>query len=447
MRKNKLFGKLVATILCLLLVMPMSAFAESLDDIRAQQENLRSQAANLETELDSLRGDEAKAAEYKAALGDKITLTQKRIDSAISNIQSLNTNITELEKKLKESQAEYSSTMEQLKERIKAIYKSGNVGTVQILLSATSLNDFSMRTEALKSFTEHDKQLMEMINGYMVATQTDRDSMAKQKEEVATLKKQLEMDQKDLTALDEENDRLIVNIQSEQATKEAKIAQLDEEDAALNSRISDLIAQKKREEEEAKKQQEAEAAAKKQQAEEEARKQQEEEERKKQEADANGGDATDTPTEDQPKEDPPKEDPPIEEDTPGGGDDSGMSDGFSPKWPLPGYDTSWITQWYGNGHNGLDIAAPYGTPIVASQAGQVLSAEYHYSWGNNVLLYHNGTYSTRYAHMSSMAVSPGEYVERGQIIGYVGDTGNSFGDHLHFEVYLDGYRVDPYPYL
>ena len=130
----------------------------------------------------------------------------------------------------------------------------------------------------------------------------------------------------------------------------------------------------------------------------------------------------------------------------------GLQSGFSPIWPLPGVGVGSITGHFGdmyfNGpHNGLDIGAGYGTPIVAAQAGEVISAQYHWSWGNNVLIWHNETFSTRYAHMSSIAVSAGQYVEQGQIIGYVGSTGESFGNHLHFEVYYGGSRVDPDPYL
>ena len=129
----------------------------------------------------------------------------------------------------------------------------------------------------------------------------------------------------------------------------------------------------------------------------------------------------------------------------GGSVDSGD---LSFGWPLAGYGYGSITQYYGGmysgtPHKGLDIGVPYGTPIYASESGQVLSAEYHWSWGNNVLIWHNGTYSTRYAHCSSLAVSAGQYVEKGQVIGYVGSTGQSSGPHLHFEVYQNGTRVDP----
>ena len=125
---------------------------------------------------------------------------------------------------------------------------------------------------------------------------------------------------------------------------------------------------------------------------------------------------------------------------------------FAPMWPLPGVGYGSITGNYGdmyfNGpHNGMDIGAGYGTPIVAAQSGQVLSAEYHWSWGNNVLIWHNSSFSTRYAHCSSLAVYPGQYVEAGQTIGYVGSTGQSFGNHLHFEVYANGVRTDPRYYL
>jgi murein DD-endopeptidase MepM/ murein hydrolase activator NlpD len=99
----------------------------------------------------------------------------------------------------------------------------------------------------------------------------------------------------------------------------------------------------------------------------------------------------------------------------------------------------------------MDIGAPRGTPIVASRSGTVMVAngsdEWGYSWGYYVSIYHDSTYSTLYAHMSSVAVSAGQKVKKGDIIGYVGNTGYSFGNHLHFEVYKDGTRVNPGAYV
>ena len=129
----------------------------------------------------------------------------------------------------------------------------------------------------------------------------------------------------------------------------------------------------------------------------------------------------------------------------------GGVDGFNPIWPLPG--VSYVSCYYGGyaGHRGMDIAGPYGTPIVAAESGTVIEANNYDSWGDSwgyyVLIYHNGTYTTRYAHMSSMVVSTGQAVQQGQLIGYEGDTGNVTGPHLHFEVYENGSRVDPMNFL
>lgn len=92
---------------------------------------------------------------------------------------------------------------------------------------------------------------------------------------------------------------------------------------------------------------------------------------------------------------------------------------------------------------GADIAAPRGTPIIASASGTVVTATYHnsvFSYGNYVILDHGDGYRTLYAHMSAFAVKQGDVVQQGQIIGYVGDTGYSFGCHCHFEMFGPGGR-------
>ena len=110
-----------------------------------------------------------------------------------------------------------------------------------------------------------------------------------------------------------------------------------------------------------------------------------------------------------------------------------------------------ITDTFGGGHYGLDVGAPRGTPIVASRSGTVMTAnstdEWGNSWGYHVSIYHDSHYTTLYAHMSEVAVESGQWVNKGEVIGYVGNTGYSFGNHLHFEVYEDGRRVDPQKFL
>lgn len=117
-------------------------------------------------------------------------------------------------------------------------------------------------------------------------------------------------------------------------------------------------------------------------------------------------------------------------------------------WPLPGH--TYISCHFGEvdafgnaGHRGTDIPAPEGTPILAAHSGTVLVSGWNDSYGNQVLLDNGAGLSTRYAHMTQTAVTAGEAVTAGQVIGYVGNTGDSTGNHLHFEVMQNGVRMNP----
>lgn len=98
-------------------------------------------------------------------------------------------------------------------------------------------------------------------------------------------------------------------------------------------------------------------------------------------------------------------------------------------------------------HEGMDLAAPNGTPIYASGDGIVSMAERHNGYGNEVMIDHGLGYQTLYGHTSKMLVKEGDTVKRGQIIALVGSTGASTGPHLHYEVWVDGVKVDPSGFL
>ena len=116
-------------------------------------------------------------------------------------------------------------------------------------------------------------------------------------------------------------------------------------------------------------------------------------------------------------------------------------------WPVQGIVTSGFGARWGGFHEGLDIAAPEGTPIVAAGSGTVVIAAYTGGYGNYTCIDHGGGLSTCYGHQSAFAVSSGESVSQGEVIGYVGSTGHSTGPHLHFEVRVDGAAQDPLGYL
>ncbi len=124
-------------------------------------------------------------------------------------------------------------------------------------------------------------------------------------------------------------------------------------------------------------------------------------------------------------------------------------------WPLEAGVNWYVSSWFGwrdlygvqDYHLGIDLACANGTDVLAFNSGTVLKSEYHWSYGNYVLIDHGGGIATLYAHMSDRWVSAGDTVTSGQQIGNVGLTGTTFGYHLHFEVRENGSVTDPAPYL
>lgn len=416
--KKRRLARGVALALAVLLMLPVRTLATTIDEVQNRQEELKQENEDLQAKIDALKEDEEAALAYQEELTGKIDENEQKIDQARATIEEMNGKIEELEARLSLSEEKYQGTIDAFKERLKALYVSGgsSLGTLEILLDSSSLSEFFTRQELVEVMAQRDQSMLDQLDAYMEETQGDREELVAAQQEVADSKKAIEAAQEELETLYEENDLLVASLEGQQADAQEQIAANEAEDAELQAQLEALIAERNRQEEE-----------KRQQA------------LQNQQAQNGGSEGEEGATQ-------PSGGTGVEPVTPG------LQSGFSPIWPLPGVGVGSITGHFGdmyfNGpHNGLDIGAGYGTPIVAAQAGEVISAQYHWSWGNNVLIWHNETFSTRYAHMSSIAVSAGQYVEQGQIIGYVGSTGESFGNHLHFEVYYGGSRVDPDPYL
>ena len=108
-----------------------------------------------------------------------------------------------------------------------------------------------------------------------------------------------------------------------------------------------------------------------------------------------------------------------------------------------------VTSWWGDGrgHKGIDIASPGGTPIYAAQSGTVIESRYISSYGNYIIIDHGNGWKTCYAHASKLYARVGEYVSQGQVIAAVGTTGQSTGNHLHFEVRKNNVKINPAPFI
>ena len=392
----KLFSKnrkrITAAVLSALLLCaaPLSYADDTVADMEAKQTELANKKADLENKISSLESQEADKTEYLTLLSEKIDTIKEQIDTANSDITVLNTSIKKLEKELSDSADQISDTMELLKKRLAVLYSAGcTVGTLEILFNSESLHDFSMRAEAVSTITRHDKQLIDTVAAYMNETKAQREELEKEKTALADAKKLYESSEEELKQLESDNTALLEQIRSDKSSAETELSRTEEEEYVLANMMAAKIAEMQQQMAQAK--------------------------------------ATPTPT-------------PVPQPS---YDDDYSGESFA--WPVPGW--TGVSCAFGNGHYGMDIPASRGTQIVASRSGTVMTAngsdDWGYSWGYYVSIYHDSTYSTLYAHMSSVAVSEGQWVNKGDVIGYVGDTGYSFGDHCHFEVYQNGTRVDP----
>lgn len=409
LRRRAAAGLLALT---MALLSPGSVMARTTQEVEAEQAQLEQEHQELQAELERLREDESQKQEYQETLQAQIDVLVTQINAARNDIEVLNGSIQVLDMKLNASAEEASDTIEKFKERVEAIYRAGSVSTLEILLKSDSFSDFSLRTEMLANMSRRDKELLDKIEAYIEETREEREEREKQKAMVAKLKKSLEVKQKEVDELYAENAQAIAELQEAQGATQGAIAENESRAEDLTAELQALVEEQKRKEEEERKRQEEAAAAN----------------RPNSSLGAGGqGDVTYAP----------------------GG--TGGVEGFHPCWPLPG--VTYISDEFGGarGHGGMDIAGPVMTEIVAAESGTVIRAwtqdEWGMGWGYHVYIYHNDTYSTLYAHMNQVAVSTGQYVTQGQVIGYEGSTGDSTGPHLHFEVWENGTRVNPRNYL
>lgn len=407
---RKSWKKITALILCCMLILPvLSASADSIDELETKISELDTERAEIDATLDQLRDDESKKVEYQTTLEEKIELIEAQVTQARDDIDLLDSEILELETKLQKSEEEMGETLDLFYAKVKELYKAGTgsqLGTLEILLDAKNLEEYAFVNETLKSVNKHDEMVMEKIRVYMEETEEERNLLNEKKTVLAEKKVQLESDQAELDVLYEENAKALMEIKDLQIDAESRQSEINAEKEAYANALEEAIAEQKRLEEEARKAAEEAAAA------------------------SGGGSSS------------------------GGNVESTANPSYdgsfdSTIWPMPG--VYYVSQHYAGGqHLGIDIAGPYGSPIVAVESGQVIRAVYEgwgYGWGHHVMIYHNGTYSTLYAHMSDVVVSAGQTVEKGQIIGYEGSTGDSTGPHLHFEVYQNGSRINPWPFI
>ena len=382
---------LVMTMSVMLSCMSVSAFAvtqSEIDALKSQKSQLASQKNSLQSTINSLQGQQNDQIALKNALDEKNAITVKQILNLNEQIELHTQLIEQKTEEVDEAQKVADEQLEKYKVRVRAMEESGRYNYFEVLFGASSIGEFLSLIDDIGDIMRSDKELedayrqsVKELKAVKAEYEQAKADMEDSKTELEALKAQQEKDIAEATAV-------IASLQGDISSNSSLLSELSAQEKQLNADIQKKV--------------------------DELNKQQE----------ANKGNT-------------------------GSGSTVGTG---SLVWPsYCTYITSRqgprihpVTGEYKN-HGGTDIGASYGSAIYAADSGTVVRSSdgWNGGWGNYVMIDHGNGMQTLYAHMSSRAVSVGQSVSRGQTIGYVGSTGMSTGPHLHFEMYINGSRIDP----
>lgn len=396
-QRNKLARRLVGLALILAMLLPLTGPGMVLDasavtqaEINALRNNasqLASQKKEIQNQLKAVQADKSAALTKKQLLEEQIDIIRQEIDSTNDLIAMYDQLIGEKTAELARAEEEESAQFELFCRQMRLMEEQGEVSYWSILFSSNSFTELLDNYMMIEEIIEYDNQVINDLVALQERVTADRTELEEAQSEQEEAKAQQMAYQEELQAQEAEVDKLIAEISAQEDL-------LEEMEEAVNKAAKELDAQIK-----AKEKEYAAQVAK-------------------------------VPSE----------------------------SGFL--WPLPGsYNTISslaggrihpVTGKPGN-HAGIDIPAPSGTNIYAAKSGVVIHAAKgtgsSWSYGNYVIVSHSDGTSTLYAHMSRIGCKQGQVVTQGDVIGYVGTTGRSTGNHLHFEVRVGSTRKDPVNYF
>lgn len=369
---------------------------ELIDSLKGSKEDIQSEVEKLDKQLNEISG---KVKELESQLSKK--------RQEIANTESALNKAKEQEKK------QYRN----MKKRIQFMYENGQTSYVEMLLSADSFTDFLNAVEYITQISQYDRKMLKEYQNMQVTIADTQKTLETDYASLQSLQAKVQEEKQAVAALESAKKGELNDVADDLTDAQTVAKAYEAEIQAQNEVIAQIQAAQKRAAEQQAAQQQAQAA------------------------EENQG-ATDAAGENQNT---------AQNTTPSG---NGQSTG-SMMWPCP--SSKRVTSDYGprtsptNGassnHKGIDIGATYGADIVAADGGTVLVATYSSSGGNYVIIDHGGGLCTVYMHASSLTVSAGQTVSKGQVIAKVGSTGISTGNHLHFGVTLNGVYVSPWGYV
>lgn len=402
MKKTRLLALFLAV---LLTCVPVRAFAAPSDDIQKEidalkekEDELNRQADELQDQLDDNYATATSYAEEKERLDQETTLLLQQIDNTGDQIKEYNNLIAQRQAEVQALQGDYLALTDRYAKRMRTMQETGDVTLWEVVFRAESFSDMLARSVMVEEVSRADREMMDEVRKSAQSVQDKKLELAQERGALEAKKLELAEKQDELAALRAKTDEILIHLNEEKQDIGQDLQSVEEMKDELVKQIAEQEVKYR-------------AAVEK-----------ELEEKRRQEAENNGGTV-----------------PPS-------------TGGFI--FPLDRSGYAYMTSPYGyrvhpiSGvyklHNGADLAAYQGTKIYASRSGVVTTAAYNAGgYGNYVVINHGDGYSTLYGHMTHYCVSAGQYVSQGEVIGYVGSTGNSTGPHLHFTVYYNGNTINP----
>ncbi len=429
-----------ACALLLSLFMTVSVFASSLKDAKKELDSVsknieeaKDELTQIEEEKDEVRRQlnaiekELKAKEDElAAVEKQLIKTQSELETTQQELQATEDELTQTQEELEELRADLDEAIHQAEEqerlnaaRLRAMYMNSTASYLELLLESKSLNDLLNRVDMIVQMITYDQQVFENMLLYRdevedkkIACEDQEQKILDCLKEIEQKKSELEQKENEIKAAKKHISRQKSEIQTAQTEKEKLMSQLSEEEVRIREELNQMDKESKELEQKIRELTKA-----------------EEERRKAEEANKKADR--------------------------GGSGKSHSSTGMI--WPVPGY--SHISSPFGyrihpitkeyRMHKGIDISGVNikNKPAAAVQDGTVILAQYYGTYGNTVIIDHGGGITSLYAHGSSINVSVGQQVKKGDTVLLIGSTGRSIGPHLHFEVRENGTPVNPLNYV
>ena len=379
---------LLALVIFAMAVVPVSpalAVSQSeIDALEEQRDELKAEREDMQAEIDALKDEQAGVLEQKRALDEQNEVYRQELELIEEQVELYTRLVDEKAAELEKAMAAEEEQLATYRQHVRAMEENGKYTYLSIIFGSKSLSELMSNLDMIGEIMEADKRIYDQYTEARERAEEIKAEYEATLEQLGEKQEEYEAEKAELEAKIAEASALIEQLEEEINSNYELYLEVLAQEEALESDIQNKIAELERQEA------------------------------------ANSITSTGTYI-----------------------------------WPLPGYSPGSAYGWRMHPiyhemrfHAGEDIGAPTGTPILAADSGvAAVYPDNGNGYGNDIMINHGGGRVTLYAHMSAFAISNGASVTQGQVIGYVGSTGNSTGPHLHFEVRVNGATTDPKQYF